>query len=117
MIKFVDESGTINYCLCTALVRFTVMHSFLVKSYVYTFLVKKYVAHNVHQLLFRTKVFVLTNSVCPMSVTWMPTEFVIKQLFACSSLLFNLGPRAVIMLQAPRYLNPSLLSTWEFPVR
>jgi len=31
MIKFVDESGSINYCLCTVRVSFTVMYSFLVK--------------------------------------------------------------------------------------
>jgi len=41
MIKFDDESGSINYSLCTVLVSCTVMHSFLVKKYVYTLLVKK----------------------------------------------------------------------------
>ena len=63
-IKFLDESGSNNYCLCTVLVRCrpTLMHSFLVKIYVYTFLVKKiYAARNVNQLLVRTRFFVLTK--------------------------------------------------------
>jgi len=54
MIKFLDKSGSINYCFCTVLVSCTVMYS-LVKSYIHTFLVKIiYVAHYVHQLLFKT---------------------------------------------------------------
>jgi len=34
MIKFVDESGSISYCLCAVLVSCTVMYSVLVKRYV-----------------------------------------------------------------------------------
>jgi len=41
MIKFVDVSGNINYCLYAVFVSFTVMYFFLVKRYVYTSLVKK----------------------------------------------------------------------------
>jgi len=36
LIKFVDEPGSINYCLCrpTVLVSCTLMYSFVVKRYV-----------------------------------------------------------------------------------
>jgi len=61
MITFVDETGSINYCFHAALVSCTVVYSFLVKRYVYTFLLKRYVSHNVHQLLFRTRLFALTK--------------------------------------------------------
>jgi len=49
-----------------------------------------------------------------MVVTWLPTEFmilIVVHLFKC---IFNLGPRVVDMLQAPRYLNPALAfrRTW-----
>jgi len=54
MIKSVDESGSINYCVCTVFVSCTVMYSFLVKIYTFV-LFGKY--HNVHQLLFRTRCF------------------------------------------------------------
>jgi len=37
MIKFVDESGSINYCLCTVFVSYTVMYFFLEKTYACTF--------------------------------------------------------------------------------
>jgi len=40
MIKFVNESGSINYCLCAPLVSCTIMYCFLGKGYAYTFLVK-----------------------------------------------------------------------------
>jgi len=56
MIKFVDESGSSNYCFCTVLVSCTVMYSLLVKRYAYAFLAKKrYVVHNVHQVVFMTR--------------------------------------------------------------
>ena len=105
MIKFVDESGSINYCFCTVLVSCAVLYSFMVKLYAYTFLVnKKVCSHNVHHLVlwpgFRTYEFQ-----CLMIVTWMPTEFMIQHLFKC---IFKLGPRAVNMLRAPRCLNPAL---------
>jgi len=45
MIKFVDESGSSNYCFCIVLVSCIVMCSFMVKRYAYTFLLKRYVAH------------------------------------------------------------------------
>ena len=45
MIKFVEESRSINYCLCAVLVSFIAMYSFLV-----------------HQLLCRTRLFVLKFS-------------------------------------------------------
>jgi len=48
-----------------------------------------------------------------MVVTWIPTEFVIQQLFKC---IFNLGPRAVYILRAPRYLNPALVMSREKPM-
>jgi len=52
MIKFVDESGSINYCLCIVLVSGTITYSFMVKRYVYIFLVKtSYVGHKADQLL------------------------------------------------------------------
>jgi len=41
MIKFVDESGTFNYCFRTIPMSCTKMHSFLVKGYVCAFLIKK----------------------------------------------------------------------------
>jgi len=43
-----------------------------------------------------------------MVVTWTPTEFItltVVRLFKCT---LSLGPRAVNMLQTPRYLNPAL---------
>jgi len=36
MMKFGDESRSINYCFCTVLVSCTVMYSILVIRYVYT---------------------------------------------------------------------------------
>ena len=54
MIKLFDDSESINNCPCTVLVSCTLMYSF------YTFFGEtKYVAHNAHQLLFRTRFFVL----------------------------------------------------------
>jgi len=41
MIKFLDESGSIDYCVCTVLVSCTVRHSFEVKRYVCAFWIKK----------------------------------------------------------------------------
>jgi len=80
MIKLADDSGSINYCLCAVglLVSCTVIYSSLVKGYVYTFLVKRYVAHNVHQLLFRTRFYVRKKFIIPnvvSLVTWMLKEF------------------------------------------
>jgi len=40
MIKFVDESGCINYCLCTVFVSCTVMY-FILKKYTYVLFGKK----------------------------------------------------------------------------
>jgi len=36
-------------------------------------------------------------------------DFTVVHLFMC---IFNLGPHAVILLQAPRYLNPALVTTY-----
>jgi len=41
MIKFVDESRSINCCFCAVLVSCTVMEAFLAIRYAYKFLVKK----------------------------------------------------------------------------
>jgi len=41
MRQFVNESVSINYCLCFILVSCTLMYFLLVKRYVYTFLLKK----------------------------------------------------------------------------
>jgi len=66
MIRFVDESGSIIYCLRSVLVSCTVIYPFLLKSYVYTFFVKKdMLPYNVQQLLFRTRFFVLTKFSMP----------------------------------------------------
>jgi len=37
LIKLLDESASIKYCLCTVLVNCTVIYSFLVKRYVLHF--------------------------------------------------------------------------------
>jgi len=111
MIKFVDEFGSINYCLCTVLVSFTVMYSFLVKIYVYAFLVKKCVAHDVHHLLFKTRFFVLTKFSMP-NVSHIDAHRIYDLTLAIVYLfkfIFNLGPRTVRMIPARRYLNPALL--------
>jgi len=64
MIKFVDESRGSNHCLCTVLVSCTVMYSFVVKRYAYTFLVKKiFEAHNAHHFVFMTRFSYIRNSV------------------------------------------------------
>jgi len=54
MIKLVDDSLSIDYFLCTVLVSCTVMY-FVVKITYICFWRKIYVAHNVIQLLFRTR--------------------------------------------------------------
>jgi len=47
------------------------MFSFLVKRYIYAFLIKRYVGHNVHQSLFRTRFFLLTKFSMPNNVSHM----------------------------------------------
>jgi len=51
----------------------------LVTRYTYTFVEKILVAHNVHEMLFMFRFFVLTKSSmpCVIHITWMPTEFMI----------------------------------------
>jgi len=44
----------------------------------------------------------LWNSVCLTVVTWMPTEFMLTQLFTSFKCIFNLRPRAACLL------NPAL---------
>jgi len=85
------------------------MHSFLEIRYVYMFTVKKICSpYDVHPLLFRTKFFALTKFTVP-NCSNMDAQRIyyltVVQLFMCS---LNLGPRAVYMLQVPRYLNPAL---------
>ena len=96
------ESGSINYCLCTVLVSCTVMHSFLVKRYVYTSLVKKDIQPIMSTSRYLRPGFsYLRNSVCLIVVTWMP-----QYLWFNSCALFS---SVFLMLQAPRYLNPALV--------
>jgi len=86
------------------------MYFFLVKRYVYTSLVKKYAVHNVRQLLFRNRVLVLTEFNMPIGGhmgTHKIYDLTVVHLFKC---IFDLGPRAVNMLQAPRYLNQELIT-------
>jgi len=58
--------------LITVLVSYTVMYSFVTRRYVpsrlHKFLAKGYVAHNPHQLLFKTMFVVLKNSVYLINV-------------------------------------------------
>jgi len=69
------------------------------------------VAHNVHQSLFRTRFIILTKfnmlngSHMDLHIIYHLT---VVHLFEW---IFNLGPRAVNMLQAPHYLNPALVIT------
>jgi len=53
------------------------MNLFLVTKHVYRFLKKRYVAHKVHQLLFRARFLYTRNSVCLIVVTCASTEFMI----------------------------------------
>jgi len=66
-------------------------------------------AHNVHQLVLRTRFFALTKF-SMLNGSHMDAhriyDLTVVHLFKC---IFNLGPRAVDMLRALRYLNPVLL--------
>jgi len=80
------------------------------KKFVNTFLVKKYVVHNVHQLISRTSFFVLlTKLTVHIVMVHMDDhriyDLTVVYLFKWIS---NLGPRALYMLQALHRLIPTL---------
>jgi len=108
MIKFLDESGSLDYTVpvyCTCELYNIPFPFFMLKRYVCLFGKKRHVAHKVHQLLFTTRFFVLTKLSMPNG-SYMDThriyDLTYVHLFKC---IFNLGPRAINMLQSPRCLN------------
>jgi len=98
------------YCTCEP---YIIVFLLGYKICMYVFGKKRHVAHNAHTTSYLGPGFsYLRDSVCLMLITLMPTEFmnlrIKKKINTCSS-VFNLGPRAVNMLQASRYLNPALV--------
>jgi len=81
------------------------------KRYVkYVFGKKIYVAHNVHQLLFRTKFLALTKFIMPNGSHMDAHKIYDLTVVFCSAEFSTRGPA---LLQAPRSLNPALNETTD----
>jgi len=57
MIKFVDESISVNYCFCSVLVSCALIYSLVVMKYVYMFLVNKMCSPYSPQVAIKDQVF------------------------------------------------------------
>jgi len=108
MIKFLDDSGSTNYCLCAVLVSCTVF--FLGKKLrIYVF-GKKDMQHIMPTSCYLRSVFsYLRNSICLMVVTWTPEKFMIWQLFTYSCAYLTSGPALFNCYRPLATLNPALV--------
>jgi len=107
MIKFLDDSGSIDHCLCAALV--SCAEILLGKKIRICVFGKKDMQPIMSTSCYLGPVFsYLRNSIC-LNGSHMDArkicDLTVVHLFMC---MFNLGHRTVNLQQAPRYLNPAL---------